>query len=136
MTSRTQQPPSVVRGAVAVWCALGAFLLFQNVVLWLSRARLEQDALRAGHDAAAVSRLLTQLTVVAVVLGIAYGLFGWLLRRGARWARGVLTAVAVVHVLWIVLTRAGATELVTLLLITVGLALTWLPRTAQWVKQH
>ncbi|MFD0199332.1 MULTISPECIES: hypothetical protein [Saccharothrix] len=132
----TGQPPAVVRGAVAVWFALGVFLVFQNVVLWLSRARLEEAALRANDDPAEVPRLLTQLTVVAVFFAFGYGLFGWLLRQGRRWARGVLTAVAVLHVLWIVLPGAGATELVTLLLIGVGLAFTWLPGTAQWVKQH
>ena len=58
------------------------------------------------------------------------------LRRGRRWARGVLTGVVVLHVLWIVLPGASAANLVTLLLIAVGLAFTWLPGTAQWVKQH
>lgn len=130
------QPPAVVRGAVAVWFALGAFLLLENVVLWLRRQELEQAALRAGDDPAVVLALLTQLTVVAVGFAIGYGLFGWLLRKGGRWARGVLTAVAVLHVLWIVLPGASAANLVTLLLIGVGLAFTWLPGTAQWVKQH
>ncbi|MFJ6670922.1 hypothetical protein ACIQMJ_07415 [Actinosynnema sp. NPDC091369] len=129
-------PPPVVRGAVAVWFALGAFLLLENAVLWLRRAELEQAATRAGDDPAAVTGLLGQLAVVAVAFAIGYGLFGWLLRRGRRWARGVLTGVAVLHVLWIVLPGASAANLVTLLLIAVGLAFTWLPGTAQWVKQH
>ncbi len=132
----TGQPPAVVRGAVAVWFALGAFLLLENVVLWLRREQLEQAAARAGDDPGAVPGLLGQLTVVAVGFGIGYGLFGWLLRQGRRWARGVLTAVAVLHVLWIVLPGASAANLVTLMLIGVGLALTWFPGTAQWVKQH
>jgi hypothetical protein len=132
----TGQPPAVLRGAVAVWLALGAFLLLENVVLWLRRDELEQAAARAGDDPGAVSGLLVQLTVVAVGFTIGYGLFGWLLRQGRRWSRGVLTGVAVLHVLWIVLPGASAVNLVTLLLIAVGLALTWLPGTAQWVKQH
>ncbi|MFI9007092.1 hypothetical protein ACIGNX_07680 [Actinosynnema sp. NPDC053489] len=132
----TGQPPPVVRGAVAVWFALAAFLLLENVVLWLRREELERAAARAGDDPAVIPGLLGQLTAVAVGFGIGYGLFGWLLRRGRRWARGVLTAVAVLHVLWIVLPGAGAVNLVTLLLICLGLALTWLPGTAQWVKQH
>ncbi|MER5265869.1 hypothetical protein ABTZ99_27670 [Actinosynnema sp. NPDC002837] len=130
------QPPAVVRGAVAVWLALGAFLLLENVVLWLRRDEFEQAAARAGDDPAAVPGLLAQLTVVAVAFTIGYGLFGWLLRRGRRWSRGVLTGVAVLHVLWIVLPGASAVNVVTLLLIGVGLAFTWLPGTAQWVKQH
>ncbi|NUT50176.1 MAG: hypothetical protein HOV94_23120 [Saccharothrix sp.] len=132
----TGQPPAVVRGAVAVWFALGAFLLLENVVLWLRRDRLEEAAVRAGDDPGVIGGLLVQLTAVAVGFAIGYGLFGWLLRRGKRWARGVLTAVAVLHVLWIVLPGASAVNLVTLLLIGVGLAFTWLPATAQWVKQH
>ncbi|WP_158845191.1 hypothetical protein [Saccharothrix deserti] len=132
----TEQPPAVVRGAVGVWFALGAFVLLTNVYLWLRRGALEESAIRAGHDPATVTGLLTQLTVVAVGFALGYGLFGWLLRLGRRWARGVLTAVAVVHVLWIVLPGASAVNLVTLLLIAVGLALTWLRGTAQWVKQH
>ncbi|MEU4764980.1 hypothetical protein AB0H12_17150 [Actinosynnema sp. NPDC023794] len=132
----TGQPPAVVRGAVAVWLALGAFLLVENVVLWLRRDEFEEAAARAGDDPAAVPGLLAQLTVVAVAFTIGYGLFGWLLRHGRRWSRGVLTGVAVLHVLWIVLPGASAVNLVTLLLIGVGLAFTWLPGTAQWVKQH
>ena len=132
----TGQPPAVVRGAVAVWLALGVFLLLENGVLWLRRDEFEQAAARAGDDPAAVPGLLAQLTVVAVAFTIGYGLFGWLLRQGRRWSRGVLTGVAVLHVLWIVLPGASAVNLVTLLLIGVGLAFTWLPGTAQWVKQH
>ncbi|MEU4739465.1 hypothetical protein AB0G02_03230 [Actinosynnema sp. NPDC023658] len=128
--------PPVVRGAVAVWFALGAFLLLENGVLWLRRAEFEQAASRAGDDPGTIVGLLAKLTVVAVGFAIGYGLFGWLLRRGMRWARGVLTAVAVLHVLWIVLPGASAANVVTLLLIAVGLAFTWLPGTAQWVKQH
>ncbi|XVS64082.1 hypothetical protein ACQPYE_38525 [Actinosynnema sp. CA-299493] len=132
----TGQPPAVVRGAVAVWLALGVFLLLENAVLWLRRAEFEEAAVRAGDDPADVPGLLAQLTVVAVAFTIGYGLFGWLLKRGRRWSRGVLTGVAVLHVLWIVLPGASAVNLVTLLLIAVGLAVTWLPGTAQWVKQH
>ncbi|KOX33832.1 hypothetical protein ADK67_05920 [Saccharothrix sp. NRRL B-16348] len=132
----TGQPPAVVRGAVAVWLALGVFLVLENVVLWLRRDEFEQAAARAGDDPAAVSGLLVQLTVVALVFTVGYGLFGRLLRQGRRWSRGVLTGVAVLHVLWIVLPGASAVNLVTLLLIAVGLAFTWLPGTAQWVKQH
>ncbi|MGM1062562.1 hypothetical protein [Saccharothrix sp. Mg75] len=129
-------PPPVVRAATAVWCALGAFLLLENVVLWLRRAEFEQAAARAGDDPALVGGIFAQLTLVAVLFGVGYVGGGLLLRRGRRWARAVLSAVAVLHVLWIVLPGASAVNLVTLLLITIGLALTWLPRTAQWVKQH
>lgn len=132
----TGQPPRVVRAAVALWFALAAFALVSNGFLWLRRGALEEGARRAGHDPAAVTGLLVQLTVVAAGFALGYGLFGYLLRRGSRWARGVLTAVAVLHVLWIVLPGASAVNLVTLLLIATGLALTWLPGTAQWVKQH
>lgn len=97
---------------------------------------MEESAVRAGDDPANVTGLLSQLTVVAIGFALGYGLFGWLLKLGRRWARGVLTGVAVLHVLWIVLPGASAVNLVTLLLIAVGLALTWLPGTAQWVKQH
>ncbi|MBB5806334.1 hypothetical protein F4560_006102 [Saccharothrix ecbatanensis] len=132
----TGQPPAVVRGAVGVWFALGAFGLLTNIYLWLRRGSLEESAVRAGDDPANVTGLLSQLTVVAIGFALGYGLFGWLLKLGRRWARGVLTGVAVLHVLWIVLPGASAVNLVTLLLIAVGLALTWLPGTAQWVKQH
>lgn len=132
----TGQPPAVVRGAVGVWFALGAFGLLTNIYLWLRRDALEESAVRAGDDPANVTAILTQLTIVAVGFAVGYGLFGWLLKLGRRWARGVLTGVAVLHVLWIVLPGASAVNTVTLLLIAVGLALTWLRGTAQWVKQH
>lgn len=132
----TGQPPAVVRGAVGVWFALGAFGLLTNIYLWLRRDELKESAVRAGDDPANVTGILAQLTIVAVGFALGYGLFGWLLKLGRRWARGVLTGVAVLHVLWIVLPGASAVNMVTLLLIAVGLALTWLPGTAQWVKQH
>ena len=130
----TVQPPPVVRGAASVWFALSAFLVLENLVRWLRRDEFERAAARAGDDPAAVTGLLAQLTAVAVGFALGYGLFGWLLRRGTRWSRGVLTAVSVLHVLWIVLPGASAVNAVTLLLIAVGLSLTWLPATARWVR--
>ncbi|MFD7653028.1 hypothetical protein ACFV4N_03510 [Actinosynnema sp. NPDC059797] len=133
-----EQPPSVVRGAVGVWLALAAFVVFENVVLWTRRGDLLEAAARVGDPPGRVTEILVQLALVSGFLAIGYGLFGWLLKLGRRWSRGVLTAVAVLHVLWIVLPGAGgsAANLVALLLIAVGSALTWLPGTAQWVRQH
>ena len=129
-------PPPVVRAATAGWFALGVFLLLENAVLWLRRDEFEQAAARAGDDPALVGGIFVQLTAVALLFGVGYVGGGLLLRRGRRWARGVLTVVAALHVLWIVLPGATAVNLVTLLLVAVGLALTWLRGTAQWVRQH
>ncbi|MFC5057967.1 hypothetical protein [Saccharothrix xinjiangensis] len=136
--SAREQPPPVVRGAVGVWLALAAFVLFEHAVLWIRRGDLLEAAARAGDPPGRVNEILVQLALVTAFLAIGYGLFGWLLNVGKRWARGVLTAVAVLHVLWIVLPGAGANaaNLVALLLIAAGLALTWLRGTAQWVRQH
>lgn len=136
MTVR-EQPPGVVRGAVGVWLALGAFVVFTILRLWLVRGRLEEEAVRAGDDPALVTSALFELTLVTGIFALCYGLFAWLLKIGKRWSRGVLTALAVIHLLWIVLPGAAATaeNLVTLLLIAVGLALTWLPATARWVRR-
>ncbi|MFC6089346.1 hypothetical protein [Saccharothrix lopnurensis] len=133
-----EQPPAVVRGAVGVWLALAAFVLFEHAVLWFRRDDLLAAAERAGDPPARVNEILLQLALVSALLAIGYGLFGWLLKAGKRWARGVLTAVAVLHVLWIVLPGASgdAANLVVLLLIAAGSALTWMPGTAQWVRRH
>ncbi|QFZ23581.1 hypothetical protein [Saccharothrix syringae] len=130
------QPPAVVRAAVGVWFALAAFVVFDNAVLWIRRGELREAAERVGDDPARVNDILLQLTLVAAVFTIGYAVLAWLLKSGKRWTRGTLTALAVVHVLSFVLPGAAAANVVPLLLIATGLALTWLPGTAQWVRQH
>ncbi|CCH35295.1 hypothetical protein ABZ816_11875 [Actinosynnema sp. NPDC047251] len=125
-------PPSTARAAVALWFALAAFGLLHVGYLWLRR----DEWTGAGQDGSAVTERLVQLTTVALVCGAGYVVFALLLRRRTRWARGALTAVAVLHVLWIVLTASAGPNLVLLLLIGAGLAFTWLRGTAEWVTQH
>ncbi|WP_433266062.1 hypothetical protein ACQPZF_39785 [Actinosynnema sp. CS-041913] len=127
----TEQAPSA-RAAVALWYALGVFGVLNVAYLWVRRDALDA----AARDGVAVTALLVQLTALAVVFGAGYVVFARFLWQRKGWARGALTVVAAVHVLWIVLSRAAAPNVVVLLLIAAGLALTWLRGTAEWVKQH
>ncbi|MBB5954728.1 hypothetical protein FHS29_001298 [Saccharothrix tamanrassetensis] len=127
-------PSPSARAAVALWYALGVFGVLNAAYLWVRRGALDEAAARDGLPPSTVTALLVRLTVAAVVFGAGYAVFARLLGRRKRWARGALTAVAVVHVLWLLLTRAAGANVVVLLLIATGLALTWLRGTAQWVK--
>lgn len=132
----SDQPPGTARAAVAVWYALAVFGVVNVAYLWVRRAALEESAAREGFAAGAVTTLLVQLTVVAVVFGAGYVAFGRMLRLGRSWARRALTGVALLHVLWLLLSGSASANLVVVLLIAAGTALTWLRGTAEWVGQH
>ncbi|MEU5691476.1 hypothetical protein [Actinosynnema sp. NPDC020468] len=129
-------PPAPVRGAVGVWYALAAFGLVNVAYLWSQRDTLTEAAAKSGFGSDAVTSLLVQLTIVAVVVGVGYAVFARLLRRGVRWSRGAISSVAALHALWVVLSGAGPANIVVLLLIAGGLAFTWVRGTAEWVRQH
>ncbi|RKT57897.1 hypothetical protein [Saccharothrix australiensis] len=129
-------PAPSVRAAVALWCALGVFGVLAAAYPWARRAALDEAAVRDGLPASDVTALLVRLTVVAAVFGVAYALLARTLWRRGRWARHALTAVAAVHVLWLLLTRSAGPNLVVVVLIAIGLVFTWRRGTAQWVKQH
>lgn len=115
--------PTTARAAVALWYALAAFGVLDAGYLWLRRADGPADR-------------LVEFTAAAVVFGAVYAVLARLLGRRVRWARGALTAVAAIHVLWIVLTLSAGPNLVVLLLIGAGSAFTWSRGTAEWVGQH
>ncbi|MFI9813129.1 hypothetical protein [Saccharothrix variisporea] len=132
----TGQPPGTARAAVALWYALAAFGLVNVAYLWVRRGALVEVAAREGFGGGAVTALLLQLTAVAVVFGAGYVVFGRMLRLGKPWARRAVTAVALLHVVWLLLSRSASANLVVVLLIVAGCVLTWLRGTAEWVKQH
>ncbi|XVV03441.1 hypothetical protein ACQPW3_39990 [Actinosynnema sp. CA-248983] len=132
----TDQPPATARAAVAIWYALAVFGVINVAYLWIRRDALEEAAARDGFAAGAVTVLLLQLTAVAVVFGAGYVAFGRMLRLGRRWSRRALTGVALLHVLWLLLSGSAGANLVVVLLIMAGCVLTWLRGTAQWVEQH
>ncbi|MBW4715851.1 hypothetical protein [Saccharothrix obliqua] len=129
------RPPATARAAVALWYALAAFGLLNAAYLWVRRGALDEAAARGGVAASTVTALLVQLTVAAVLFGAGYAVLARFLRLGRRWSRGALTALALAHVLWLVLTRTAGVNAVVLLLLAAGSALTWLRGTAQWVQQ-
>jgi hypothetical protein len=137
----TTPPPTALRGAVGVWLALGVFGLVNVLYLWVRRDALRESALRDGIAPAdqidsTVTTLIVQLTVAALLFAGAYALFALMLRRGRRSARVALTVIAGLHLLWVVLPGVSAANLVTVLLIAIGLALTWRPVTAHWLKEQ
>jgi len=129
-------PAPSARVAVALWYALGVFGVLNAAYLWARRGALEDAAARGGLDPSAVTGLLVQITVAAVVFGAGYVGFARCLRLRKRWARGAVTAVALAHVLWLALTGGAQANLVVLLLLVAGSAFTWLRGTAEWVGQQ
>jgi hypothetical protein len=132
MTFDTTPPPLALRAAVGVWLALAVFGLFNVVFLWLNQDKVSQ-ALRPGVAAADV---LVPLTVAAVFFAAAYGLFTWLLRRGRRRARIGLAVTAFLHLVWVVLPGVSLANLITVVLLGVGLVLTWRPAASHWLKEQ
>ncbi|HEX6346438.1 hypothetical protein [Umezawaea sp.] len=131
MTTGTA-PPLAVRAAVGVWLALSVFGLFNVAFLWLNRDKVRE----ALPPELTVGGTLGPLTVAAVVFAAAYGLFAWLLRRGVRRARLGLSVTAFVHLVWVVLPGASLASLISVVLLGVGLVLTWRPAAAHWLREQ
>jgi small-conductance mechanosensitive channel len=133
MTTWTAPPPLALRAAVGVWLALAVFGLFNVVFLWLNQDKV-REALRPDVT---VSDVLVPLTVAAVLFAAAYGLFTWLLlRRGKRRARIGLSATAFLHLIWVVLPGVSLANLITVVLLGVGLVLTWRRSAAHWLREQ
>jgi hypothetical protein len=132
VTTETTPPPLVLRAAVGVWLALAVFGLFNVVFLWVNQDKV-REALRPG---VAVQDVLVPLTVAAVFFAILYGLFAWLLRRGKRRARIGLTATAFLHLIWVVLPGVSLANLITVVLLGLGLVSTWRPAASHWLREQ
>jgi len=126
----TTTPPLVLRGAVGVWFALAVFGLFTVTFLWINQAKLTASL----PEGMTVRDALVPLTIAAVFFGLAYGLFGWLLRRGNRRARVGLTVTAFLHLIWVVLPGVSLASMITVVLLGVGLVLTWRPAASHWLR--
>lgn len=125
-------PPTSLRIAAGCWLATAVFGLLNVISLWFLR---QQVADRAKVPVGEVTGLVVSITLVTLVFAGAYVYLTLKLYRRRRWARGVISAVAVAHMLWLLLLGVSAATLVTLLLISVGAVLTWNPRTAQWIAE-
>jgi hypothetical protein len=124
---------------VGVWFALAVFGVVNVAYLWFQRSRLRDLAVQSGIPAdragSAVAGLLAQLTVITVVFGAGYVVFASLLKRRRRWARVALTVLGLLHLLWSLLIGVSPAGVVVVLLIAVGVALTWRPSTRQWLNE-
>lgn len=132
MTTETAPPPFALRAAVGVWLALAVFGLFNVVFLWLNQDKV-REALQSNFT---VSDVLVPLTVAAVFFAASYGLFTWLLRRGKRRARIGLTVTALLHLIWVVLPGVSLANLITVVLLGLGLVLTWRPAASHWLREQ
>jgi hypothetical protein len=132
MKTETTRPPLALRAAVGVWLALAVFGLFNVGFLWLN-----QEKVRAALPAdLSVEGTLGPLTVAAVVFALAYGLFAWLLRRGVRRSRVGLAVTAFAQLVWVVLPGASLASLISVVLLGVGVVLTWRPSASHWLKEQ
>jgi hypothetical protein len=134
-------PPKALRAAVGVWLALGVFGLLNVVYLWFERDTLRDEALRRGlvneqNADSTITSLLVQLTAALLLFAVGYGIFAWFLRKGHRWTRIALSVLGGLHLLWVVLLSPSPANLVSVLLIGIGLAFTWRPTTSHWLKEQ
>jgi hypothetical protein len=143
MTEPTEAtpPPKALRAAVGVWLALGVFGLLNVVYLWFQRNALRDEALRRGlvneqNADSTITTLLVQLTATLLLFAVGYTIFAWFLRKGHRWARIALSLLAGLHLLWVVLLSQSPANLVSVLLMGIGFALTWRPTTSHWLKEQ
>jgi hypothetical protein len=125
-------PPTAVRIAAGLWLAAAVFALLTAISLWVLRGEL---ASRAGVPVGELTGLLVTVTVVTVVFGVVYVLLVSKLYQARKWSRPALSVVGIVHMLWLFVTGVSASSLVTLLLISVAVVLTWQRRTAQWMAE-
>lgn len=117
---------------MGVWLALAVFGLFNVTFLWINQDKVRQ-AVRPDVE---VSAVLVPLTVAAVFFAASYGLFTWLLRRGKRRARIGLAVTAFLHLLWVVLPGVSLANLITVVLLGVGLVFTWWPAASHWLREQ
>jgi hypothetical protein len=143
MTEPTEvtPPPLALRAAVGVWAALGVFGLLNVVYLWFERGALRDEALRRGlvteqNADSTITTLLVQLTAALLLFAAGYAVFAWFLRRGRRWTRIALSVLGGLHLLWVVLLSPSPANLISVLLIGIGLALTWRPTASHWLKEQ
>ncbi len=135
-------PPRVLRAALGIWCALGAFLLLRAALAWsgqgtLRRTLIEQQSLPAEQAGSAAMTLLLVNTGIAVVLAAGYAVLAWLMLRRKSWARLAVTALALVH-LALVLAVASITaqHVIVLLLAVAGWACSWRGSSSQWLASE
>lgn len=131
MTESTA-PPTAVRVAAGLWLATAVFAVLTLIGIWVLRDDL---ARQAGVQVGDVTSVLVALTIVTLAFGGAYVWLTSKLYQARKWARAALSAIGVVHMLWLLITGVSAASLVTLVLISVAVVLTWQPSTAKWMAE-
>jgi hypothetical protein len=134
----TPPPPRAVRGAVGVWCAAAVFGLIHVGYLWfirdtIVRNQAELRKLPTDQVKSAVESTLITVTVVFAVLGLLLAAGAFVLPRGKRWIRPVLTALGVLLVLASFAAGLNPATLVVFGLATSATLLTWHPTTTAWL---
>ncbi|MCR3746576.1 hypothetical protein [Lentzea californiensis] len=124
--------PRSVRIAAGLWLATAVFVLFTTAGLWFQRGEVYR---LTGWTSAQVTSFLGTLTAAAVIFVAAYAWLTRLFLKRRKWARVALSAVAIVHMVWILFVGISASSLVTLLLICAAIVFTWQARTAQWLAE-
>ncbi|TWP47757.1 hypothetical protein FKR81_30915 [Lentzea tibetensis] len=125
-------PPTAVRVAAGLWLATAVFAVLTLIGIWVLRDDL---ARQAGVQVGDVTSVLIALTIVTLAFGAAYVWLTSKLYQARKWARIGLSAIGVVHMLWLLVTGVSAASLVTLVLISVAVVLTWQPSTAKWMAE-
>ncbi|SDP87139.1 hypothetical protein SAMN04487905_11163 [Actinopolyspora xinjiangensis] len=142
MTDTPEAPtgvPRTLRAGLGLWVALGVFLLVRAAISWADlgamRGRLVEASGLLPDEAERLARdLLVANTLLAVVLAAGYAGLGWLVLRRRSWARIAVSALAVAHVLLLLLSGAwSASNLIVLVLAALAWACFWRRETSEWL---
>lgn len=135
--------PRPLRCAIVLWWVVALVLGWQTVLMWVGRAELpqrlvDQHQATPGDAADRAQQLLLVNTGFAALLVAAYLVLGALLFTRRPWARGVLSAFAVMHLL--MLLGTGAVFSVNVILLILGTAaavlMWWCPSTDWLTGEH
>ncbi|PKW13007.1 hypothetical protein [Saccharopolyspora spinosa] len=131
--------PRPLRYAIVLWWVVALVLAWQTALMWFGRTELAGRMIerRQATPADAVERtqqLLVMNTGIAAVLVAAYLVLGALLFKRRPWARAVLSAFALLHL--VMLLGTGAVLSVNVVLLILGAfaaVLMWWRSSTDWL---
>lgn len=131
--------PRPLRYAIVLWWVVALVLAWQTALMWVGRAELagrmiERRQATAADAVERTQQLLMMNTGIAAVLVAAYLVLGALLFKRRPWARVVLSAFALLHLVMLLGTGAVLrVNAVLLILGAVASVLMWLRSSTDWL---
>ena len=130
-----ERPPRQLLAAVAAWWAAAVLTAVQVAAMWTDRDVLVGGLVAQGASPQEAESRAQQVmalnTAVDAFLVLLYFAMSLLIYRRRPWARNVLTAFGLVHV--IMTMAVGVSNLLLLGLLVLALVLTWWPTSGKWI---